>query len=1021
MLSDDLARSFYEWERRGRGWQLWPDYVDVEPPYLPFRRQHLAAPVIDDGRRPSIVAKVAQTLATLIRPPSTAAFDTANENSIEQQALSVPAIADWRELRLTFLPDVEISRSAVESFFVSLATIRSRIAFEIASTGSSISIQISAPSADANYVEEQLSFHFPQSIVRSTTTHLVDVWHAGSASNSLVIDFGLSREFMLPISAPQRFTTDPLTSLFAVMEGLEGSETAIYQILLQCVHQPWALNMYRAATLPNGSSLFADKPDFLTQTRLKISRPLFAVVVRVAVKAENASRVVEIGRNVAGALSNFANPVGNELIPLNNQGLNEEQREAELLYRATRRAGMILNLDELIALAHPPGSNILSAKLERINHRTKPAPPSALGDGVLLGFNLDRGNRSEVHVGTAGRLRHTHVIGASGTGKSSLLLNLIVQDAASGTGLGLLDPHGDLVDAVIARLPTSRIRDVILFDPSDPEFSVGFNVLQAHNELEKNLLASDLVAVFKRLATTWGDQMSSVLGNAILAFLESDRGGTLIELRRFLLESGFRNEFLNSVADQEIIYYWRYHFPMLKGAPVVSVLTRLDAFLRTKTIRHMVAQKDDRMDFTEIMDSGKIFLAKLSQGLIGEENSYLLGSLLVSKFHQAAMSRQAISQADRRPYFLYVDEFHHFATPSMVSILAGARKYGLGLTLAHQELRQLEDGNGNLLSAVLSNPYTRVCFRVGDQDARRLESGFSFFGANDLQTLSTGQAICRVERSDYDFNLETEAVSVVDEQIAIAAKTRVIKQTREKYALSREAVIELLAESRRLIAPEKAEPTAREETPASPTKPVPAVEECPPASSTSTAEPQTVPALPPQPSVTPGKGGREHKYLQQLIRQWGHGMGYLATVEKSVLDGAGLIDVTLEKTGRKVACEITITTPIENEIRNVRKCIEAGFDYVAVVAPDEKRLGKTEKAMRLALSEGELGKTRFFTPDALFAFVEELEAEDASKETNVRGYKVKVNYKTVDQVAKVDRTAVISKVLADTLKKSSGK
>ncbi len=512
-------------------------------------------------------------------------------------------------------------------------------------------------------------------------------------------------------------------------------------------------------------------------------------------------RVLDIARSFTGALSVFSNPSGNELIPLENEEVEKGERELAVVYRATRRSGMILNLDELIALAHLPASHLQSRKLERQTQKTKVVPSIAQNDGVLLGFNIHNGARREVRVNIGERLRHSHIIGASGTGKSTLMLNLILQDMENGEGIALLDPHGDLSDAVLAPIPENRIDDVVVFDPSDEQFSIGFNILKAHGDLEKNLLASDLVAVFKRLATSWGDQMSSVLGNAILAFLESQRGGTLLDLRRFLLETGFRNEFLKSVSDPEIVYYWQHHFPMLKGAPVASVLTRLDSFLRTKTIRYMVAQKDDRMDFAGMMAEGKILLAKLSQGLIGEENSFLLGSLLVSKFHQAAMSRQSLLQKDRRPFFLYIDEFHNFTTPSMVSLLSGARKYALGLTLAHQELRQLERGDGELFSAVISNPYTWICFRVGDQDARKLESGFSDFDCKELQSLSTGQAICRMERADFDFNLETLPLRESDDENGGVNAARITDISRAKYALPREEIEKILAASRPVVSP----------------------------------------------------------------------------------------------------------------------------------------------------------------------------------------------------------------------------
>ena len=259
-----------------------------------------------------------------------------------------------------------------------------------------------------------------------------------------------------------------------------------------------------------------------------------------------------------------------------------------------------------------------------------------------------------------------------------MLFNLIRQDIEKGKGVAVLDPHGDLIDRICGIIPESRIKDVVLVDPSDSEYSVGFNILSAHSDLEKNLLASDLVSVFQRLSTSWGDQMNSVLKNAILAFLESDRHGTLADLQQFLIETPFRNEFLKSVRDSYVVNYWQKSFPLLSGTKSIgSILTRLDTFLAQKPIRYMVSQPENRLDFADIMDSSKIFLAKLPEGLLGRENSHLLGTLLVSKFQQIAMSRQAQQIAARRDYWLYIDEFANFITPSMAEILQGRANIGL--------------------------------------------------------------------------------------------------------------------------------------------------------------------------------------------------------------------------------------------------------------------------------------------------------------------------------------------------------
>jgi hypothetical protein len=378
-----------------------------------------------------------------------------------------------------------------------------------------------------------------------------------------------------------------------------------------------------------------------------------------------------------------------------------------------------------------------------------------------------------------------------------LFFNLISQDIVNGDGVAVFDPHGDLVDKILGVIPPERIADVVLVDPSDEEFSIPFNCLSSHSPQEKMLLASDLVSIFQRLSSSsWGYQMTALCQNTVGAFLESDRGGTIADLRRFLVEPGFRDEFLKSVEEPEVVYFWQKTFPHLYAKKSVgSILTRLESFLSQRPIRRMVSQPENRLDFAHIMDTGKIFLAKLPEGLLGKKNSHFLGSLLISKFNQAAMSRQARQVADRRDFWIYVDEFANFITPSMAEILSGARKYRVGLTLAHQELHQLER-NPDVASAVLTHPFTRIVFRVGDDDAKKLADGFSFFEAKDLRNLEAGQAVCRVERSDFDFNLSVPLHAEPDPGEAAKRRQEVITASRETYGTPRADVEAMLAKAR---------------------------------------------------------------------------------------------------------------------------------------------------------------------------------------------------------------------------------
>jgi predicted DNA-binding transcriptional regulator AlpA len=563
----------------------------------------------------------------------------------------------------------------------------------------------------------------------------------------------------------------------------------------------------------------------------------------------------------------------------------------------------------------------------------------------------------------------------------------------------VLDPHGDLIDKVLGYIPENRVSDVILLDPSDEDYPIGVNILSAHSEQEKTLLSSDLVAGFRRLSTSWGDQMTSVLGNAILAFLESEMGGTLADLRRFLVEKEFRQSFLETVNDREVVYYWQKEFPLLVGKPQGPLLTRLDTFLRPKLIRHMICQKENRLDFRKIMDEKKIFLAKLAQGTIGEENSNLLGTLIVSKIHQMTMGRQELAESKRQNFFLYIDEFHNFITPSMASILSGTRKYRLGLILAHQDLRQLWNKDTDVASAVISNPYTRICFRCGDFDAQKLKEGFSFFDSKDLQNLGTGQAIVRIEKAEYDFNLKTFPLPDVDFGEAQKRQGQIIANSRNVYGSRREEVERSLA----------IEETSKKEVEKSKAKAVPEKEESTKKSKESEGRELVIKDIVTMPVIsTPGRGGEQHKFLQHLIKRTGEDRGFQVFIEKSILSGAGSVDVSLEKKERKIACEISVTTNEGQEIGNIQKCLAAGYGEVIIVSSEKKALNKISALANKELGSDLFKKTRFLLPEEMISYLETSEVNDVRGDPSLSENKEILTAKELESLLKIDIKTIYS-------------
>jgi hypothetical protein len=965
-LDERISEQFAAWEQRGRGWQVWPEPVLPEPPFQEFKGYSLApTEVVDDGRKSGLLASLFDSFKASSKPPVIVEEQEEPEPALSEHPLTTEFVAA--------LPaKMTVSDETWRAFLDALHVCTGPIAFELFGKGDRISLQLASSSHDAPALHRQLTAFVPDVPFIQTEKSLAEGW-AQAAGIGFIVDFGLANEFMLPLQVQQ--PVDPFVGLVAAMNELHRDETAVFQILFHPVQHPWAESVWNSVTDKKGKMLFVNTVPLIPGTKEKLASPLFGVVIRAAAQAETFERAAVLVQNMARALHTFARPENNHLIPLTNDDYPFEAHEEDLLNRQSRRSGMLLNREELSGFVHLPGDEVRSPRLRRQSLRTKAAPVLS-PTGLLLGTNEHAGRNVEVRLNAEQRVRHTHIIGASGTGKSTLLFNLIQQDIESGEGLAVLDPHGDLIDRVLGVIPPERVQDVVLLDPTDEEFSVGFNILSAHSDFEKNLLASDLVSVFRRLSTSWGDQLNSVLNNAILAFLESSEGGTLSDLRRFLLDAEFRNRFLETVRDPDIVFYWRKAFPQLGGNKSIGpVLTRLDTFLGPKPIRYLVSQKANKLDFADILDSGKIFLAKLPQGQIGKENSFLLGSLLVSKFQQLAMSRQRMSQELRRNFWCYIDEFHSFITPSMAEILAGARKYRVGLILAHQELHQLQ--RDAEVASAMANCATRIVFRVGDGDAHALEKGFSSFVAKDLQNLATGEAVARIERSDGDFNLSIPRPEEIDLAQAAEIRNRVITASREKYATPRAEIeaAQVRAMEVEATVPTKKPVEKKAEPPKTENIPEPAVEP-PPAEISSPLPPVTEVRKPAALPLIEGMGGAEHKAIQKRIKEAAESVGFLAVIEKEIPHGS--IDLALLKSGVGVACEISVTTTIDHEFGNVKKCLDAGFTQVAVISGKAQRLEQIKAAVMAGMGTEKSAWVGYFTPDQFIEWLRALPLAESS-------------------------------------------
>lgn len=1015
LLFESLTAQFYAWERRGRGWLLWDQPVELEPPFRPLAlpRLGLAPTRSDDGRKPTLLSKLTDRL---LGGSPRSEVETEFELTDEPEPDCWYGHATTSELVVAIPSDLQVARESAEQFVLALPKAIGPVAFELVGGRDSVRALLACSRANEQSVSQTLKAYFADVLVMSEPNALAHAWAAADSGAAVVADIGLAHEFMVPLRLLRRFDVDPLASIVATLADLRDGECGVFQVLFEGTRHPWAQEALSAVLDDHGSPFFIDAPEISALAKAKMARPLVAAMVRIGIRTGSRERSLAVARRLTGALSVLTDPAANGLIPLETPSdYAAADHEGDLLLRRTRRSGMILSVEELVSLVHLPTSSVRDPRLLRHGRKTRAVAGVVSRQGVAIGENAHDGKTVEVRLAPDQRTRHMYVIGASGTGKSTLLLNLIRQDLENGDGLAVLDPHGDLIDRILGFIPEDRLNDVVLIDPSDTDFPIGFNILSASSELEQTLLSSDLVGTFQRLSMSWGDQMTAVLGNAILAFLENDRAGTLVDLRRFLVEQAFRKEVLATVRDPEVEYFWEREFTLLRGKPQAPILTRLDTFLRPKPIRYMVAQRGSRLDLRKAMDEGKVILCRLSHGAIGEDNAYLLGTLLVSKLHQVAMSRQDIAEEQRRSFYLYIDEFHHFVTESMASILSGARKYRLGLVLAHQELRQLQSRSADVMASVIANPCTRVCFRVGDEDARLLAKGFSSFDADDLQNLGVGEAICRIERADFDFNLRTPQLPTIDPVLARGRKDRVIAQTRERYGTPR-AEIEAMLWSRPSHASEanghtptivRVEPSTGPSISRRP-EPLDAVPESPPA--TPSVE------IPTEASVR-GRGGPQHKYIQELIRRWGEAHEWGVTIEERVLGGLGNVDVALRKDGCSVACEIAVSSPAEKEVANLQKCLAAGFSYVAEVSSEKRRLGPIKALARKQLPEDDFNRIVFASPEELFTLLPTLPASVPQRETTVRGYRVRVRVQPGQNAEAEERQGAVSAVIAKALRR----
>ncbi|PIP65332.1 hypothetical protein COU77_02910 [Candidatus Peregrinibacteria bacterium CG10_big_fil_rev_8_21_14_0_10_49_16] len=474
-----------------------------------------------------------------------------------------------------------------------------------------------------------------------------------------------------------------------------------------------------------------DREDSTTAAVDKVNRLLFRSSVHINVitpKQHCVDAEVKV-QEIASSFQQFTLPHCNGFILLRSRVLPQ--------LPSSMKSSYVLSSEEVATIWHIPTALVQTPNFDRVSSK-KLEPPINLplitkqNDTELttLGEAVYRGKRIRFGIQREDRRRHVYMIGKTGMGKSVFLENMIFSDIFAGRGVGVIDPHGDLIDSILQLIPKRRMNDVILFDPSDRNFPLSFNVLECHIPEQRSLIVSGLMSVFTKIwPDVWSGRMEHILRNTLLALVEAG-DASMLGIPRMFSDAAYRAKIVAKVTDPTVKSFWEAEFASwtekYQVEATAAIQNKIGQLLSSPLMRNIIGQVRSRLDLRHAMDTGKIVLVNLSKGKIGEDTAAFLGSMLVTKFQIDAMSRADIPEKDRRDFFLFVDEFQNFATESFATILSEARKYRLSLTMANQYVTQLllGDRNTTLRDAVFGNVGTLLSFQVGSDDAEVMSLQF---------------------------------------------------------------------------------------------------------------------------------------------------------------------------------------------------------------------------------------------------------------------------------------------------------
>lgn len=636
------------------------------------------------------------------------------------------------------------------------------IAFELAvpNIGEEIHFYAAFPRRLAEAFEKHIHGFFPDAVIEPVPDY--NLFNPNGSHTGSLLELSTNS---VSLRTFRELDTDPLNPIANSLSKIakEGEGIAM-QILLQPAPKDWAkqalaeaVKLRATAAAPPVEGKNAGKPVDLAAVEAaerKARTPVFAANVRLIASAAEETRAGALREQLESSFAPLNNPPANAVKFKRRKGGRLESLLFAFSWRLFRqREAVILSADELASIYHFATPTLETPKLRTLKARQAEPPTNLSSEGIVLGRNIFRGRETVVRLAREDRRRHLYMIGQTGTGKSTIIQELARQDIEAGEGLAVIDPHGDLAEELLGLIPPHRERDVIYFNPGDVARPVGLNMLEydpARPE-QKTFIANELIAIFDKLydlKTTGGPMFEQYMRNAVMLVMDDPASGnTLLEISRVLADKEFRKLKLSRTTNLVVKNFWEMEAEKAGGEAALAnmvpyITSKMNLFVANDIMRPIIAQPQSAFNFREVMDRRKILLVNLTKGRLGELNSSLLGLILVGKLLLAALSRTDAAEEARPDFYLYLDEFQNFATPSIATILSEARKYRLDLILAHQFVGQLTE---EIKGAVFGNVGSLVSFRVGVEDAEILEHQFApTFGASDLINLDNGNVYARL-------------------------------------------------------------------------------------------------------------------------------------------------------------------------------------------------------------------------------------------------------------------------------------